>query len=128
MPPSIVLFSEEKYQPVAFTTRYVEAASRMGNGVEVRVGRSTQQYPIFVRMLDKDSVWGYNNGLKTLVTTLLQTSISGYPFVLPDMIGGNAYGSFPSRELYIRWMQANVFMPSMQFSIVPWEYDEEVVQ
>ena len=42
----------------------------------------------------------------------------GYPFVLPDMIGGNGYGddpldesTIPSREMYIRWLQANVFMP-----------------
>merc|ERR1712241_162998 len=59
-----------------------------------------------------------DNGLKTLVTTLLQMSMVGYPFVLPDMIGGNGYGedpldesNIPSRELYIRWLQANVFMP-----------------
>jgi len=49
-------------------------------------------------------------------------------FVLPDMIGGNAYVFKPSGELYIRWMQANAFMPSVQFSIVPWEYNAEVVK
>ena len=38
----------------------------------------------------------------------------GYSFVLPDMIGGNGYKGDPSRELYIRWLQVNVFMPSMQ--------------
>ena len=58
----------------------------------------------------------------------------GYPYVLPDMIGGNGYSSDhpndestpPSKELYIRWLQANVFMPGMQFSFVPWQYDAEV--
>ena len=45
--------------------------------IEVRVGRRTQNYPIFVRMLDKDSHWGYDNGLKTLLTTLLQMSMVG---------------------------------------------------
>ena len=44
------------------------------------------------------------------------------------MIGGNGYNGAPSRELYIRWLQVNVFMPSMQISYVPWMYDEEVVQ
>ena len=34
--------------------------------------------------------------------------------MLPDMIGGNGYKGDPSRELYIRWLQVNVFMPSMQ--------------
>jgi alpha-glucosidase (family GH31 glycosyl hydrolase) len=78
-------------------------------------------------MLDKSSNWSYENGLKTMLTTLLQMGIAGYPFVLPDMIGGNGYNGQPSRELYIRWLQANVFMPSLQFSYVPWMYDQEVV-
>jgi hypothetical protein len=50
------------------------------------------------------------------------------------MIGGNGYSvddpleesAAPPRELYIRWLQANTFMPAMQFSFVPWAYDEEV--
>lgn len=56
----------------------------------------------------------------------------GYPFVLPDMIGGNGYEDNPiartsSKELYIRWLQATVFMPALQFSFVPWDFDEETV-
>jgi alpha-glucosidase (family GH31 glycosyl hydrolase) len=50
-------------------------------------------------MLDKNSVWGYGDGLQTLIPTALMMSIAGYPFVLPDMIGGNAYGNFPSKEM-----------------------------
>lgn len=52
----------------------------------------------------------------------------GYPFVLPDMIGGNGYNHKPSKELFIRWLQANVFMPSLQFSYVPWDYDNETIE
>lgn len=79
-------------------------------------------------MWDKDSRWGYDNGLKSMIPSLLQFSIAGYPFVLPDMIGGNAYaGEIPSKELYIRWMQANIFMPAVQFSLVPWKFDAEVI-
>jgi len=68
------------------------------------------------------------------ITTLLQMSLSGYPFVLPDMIGGNGYGQNgldqsqrPEMELYLRWLQANVFMPSMQFSFTPWQYEDDQV-
>lgn len=74
-------------------------------------------------------------------------SFLGYSFVLPDMIGkplifhpnhrkskvsvvffcgkgGNAYaGMFPDYELFVRWTQLNAFLPSMQFSIPPWVYD-----
>ena len=61
---------------------------------------------------------------------------SGYPFVLPDMIGGNGYqvdddplhtSNPPTKELFVRWLQANTFMPAMQFSFVPWTYDDEVM-
>ena len=85
--------------------RYVEHVAKYGGMVEVRTARHTQHLPIFVRMLDKNSRWGYDNGLKSMVTTLLQFSMTGYPFVLPDMVGGNGYLGVPSRELYIRWMQ-----------------------
>lgn len=77
-------------------------------------------------MIDKDSRWALDNGLSTVVTTLLQMNMNGYPFVLPDMIGGNGYNGRPSKELFIRWLQANVFMPSLQYSYVPWDYDQEV--
>lgn len=41
------------------------------------------------------------------------------------MIGGNGYGgNIPEAELFIRWMQANTFLPSIQFSFVPWNYSD----
>ena len=44
------------------------------------------------------------------------------------MIGGNGYNTvLPEKELFVRWMQANVFMPTMQFSFTPWDYDLEVL-
>lgn len=53
-------------------------------------------------------------------------NMAGYPLVLPDMIGGNGYdNNTPDKEIFLRWLQANVFMPSLQFSYVPWDYDQE---
>ena len=89
-------------------------------------GWGAQHLAIFFRMLDKDTSWGDQNGLGTLIPTLLQFGLEGYPFVLPDMIGGNGYNTAPDKELFIRWMQVNVFMPAMQFSYTPWDYDQEV--
>ncbi len=112
--------------PNVFTTTYAETVSdSFGPQIETRVGMRTQRLRTFLRMLDKDSSWGSDNGLATLVPSLMQIGFSGYPFVLPDMIGGNGYGGAPSRELYVRWAQANVFMPAMQFSYVPWGYDDQ---
>jgi alpha-glucosidase (family GH31 glycosyl hydrolase) len=61
-------------------------------------------------------------------------NLNGYVLVLPDMVGGNGYGGNnpfnnsvpPTKELFLRWLQANVFMPAIQFSFVPWDFDDEV--
>ncbi|ODN05937.1 hypothetical protein Ocin01_00778 [Orchesella cincta] len=113
--------SELSY-PNDFTRAYVDAVSLFGGLIEVRTGSRSQGLPIFTRMLDKGSRWGYDNGLQSLIPSLLQFGILGYSYALPDMIGGNNYK--PSAELWIRWLQANAFMPAVQFSIVPWSYPE----
>ena len=79
LPSSLILNSSipKSMWPAAFTSAYVDTVSTFGSMIEVRVGRRTQNYPIFVRMLDKDSHWGFDNGIKTLVTTLLQMSMVG---------------------------------------------------
>lgn len=61
---------------------------RFGNQIEVRAAYRNQNLPIFVRMFDKDSKWSYEKGLKTLIPTALTYSVIGYPYILPDMIGG----------------------------------------
>jgi len=87
-------------------------------------------------MLDKGSVWGHDNGLRSIIPTALAFGISGYPFVLPDMIGGNGKDEFgggigtsslPERELYVRWTELTAFLPAMQFSLAPWQYDDFTV-
>ncbi|XP_013398193.1 myogenesis-regulating glycosidase [Lingula anatina] len=122
--------------PDSYTKLWAEIAYKSDTTVrhqEVRVGTRTQHLPIFVRMMDKDSTWGYDNGLRTVIPDALTFGLLGYPFVLPDMIGGNAYNgsltglAYPSRELFVRWLQVNVFLPSIQFSIPPWLYDDDVI-
>ncbi|XP_064611379.1 myogenesis-regulating glycosidase-like [Liolophura sinensis] len=122
--------------PDDYTTLWAELAYQADTEVrhqEVRVGSRSQHLPIFVRMLDRDSNWDYDNGLKTLIPVTFTFGLLGYPFVLPDMIGGNAYNgslegrAYPEKELFIRWLELNAFLPSMQFSIVPWNYDDEVI-
>ncbi|ODM99332.1 hypothetical protein Ocin01_07359 [Orchesella cincta] len=127
LPGNPVLSGDDTLWPNVYSTKYVETCAKFGGLVETRVAHQTQKHGVFVRMLDKDSRWGHDNGLRSLIPTLLQFGIVGYPFVLPDMIGGNAYGGgVPSKQLYIRWMQANILFPAVQFSIVPWTFDDEV--
>ncbi|CAF0877580.1 unnamed protein product [Adineta ricciae] len=100
---------------------------------EVRVGYRTQTLPMFVRIIDKDSHWSYKNGLRSLLPSIFNLSLLGYPFILPDMVGGNGYGltisqtRLPQRDLYIRWLQLNVLLPAIQFSFPPWLYNDEQV-
>lgn len=121
------LLGETALSPSSLTRAYIHTVAQFGDMVEVRAGQGTQDLPIFIRMIDKDSRWDWNNGLPTLITTLLQLNIAGYPLVLPDMIGGNGYEGAPDKELFIRWLAANVFMPSLQFSYVPWDYDAQTI-
>ncbi|XP_068152502.1 myogenesis-regulating glycosidase-like [Drosophila tropicalis] len=127
--PSFEDTEEGEISPLQYTKAYVRAVSTFGEFLEIRSGQGTQELPVFVRIVDKDSNWGWNNGLLTLITTLLQMNLNGYPFVLPDMIGGNGYAEGPpNKELYLRWLQANVFMPALQFSYVPWNFDDEAIE
>lgn len=127
-PEDAVLTGDPNITPSLMTRAFVELASDFGNLLEVRTGWGTQRLHVFVRMLDFDSRWGVNNGLKSLIPTLLQFNLNGYVFVLPDMIGGNRYGNDQlTKQLFIRWLQASVFMPALQFSVPPWEFDEETI-
>lgn len=129
VPDDPVLNSSISFSPSQITRDYVRTVGSLGPMVEVRSGQGTQDLPIFVRMIDKDSEWKWENGLVTLITTLLQMNLNGYPFVLPDMIGGNGYNNKPpSKQLFLRWLQANVFMPSLQFSYVPWYFDDDTIE
>ncbi|XP_074026042.1 myogenesis-regulating glycosidase isoform X2 [Leptinotarsa decemlineata] len=120
--PAVYKNVDEEFIPNIFTEMYVRTCARFGDLVEVRSAWRTQDLPIFVRMLDKDTSWTMDNGLPTLITTLLQLNMNGYTMVLPDMIGGNGYsGQVPTAELIVRWTQANTFMPAMQFSYLPWD-------
>ncbi|XP_065348970.1 myogenesis-regulating glycosidase-like [Cloeon dipterum] len=128
LPNPRVLSGPRDMQPNIYTSTYIRNVSQYGPLTEVRAGFRTQDIPLFVRMVDKDSRWTMNNGLRSIVTSLLAMNMAGYPYVLPDMIGGNNYfGEEISEELFIRWLQASTFMPSLQFSRVPWDFSNPEV-
>jgi alpha-glucosidase (family GH31 glycosyl hydrolase) len=80
-------------------------------------------------MGDRDTVWGLDNGLQSLIPTLLTSAVLGYPFCLPDMVGGNAYwGQYPDTELMVRWAQVSAMMPAVQWSIPPWDISDTALK
>ena len=118
--------------PGEFATAYAAFAGSLSpedSRAQVRVGYFSQVEPVWVRIQDRSSTWGVDNGLKSVLTTALTFGIAGYQFVLTDIIGGNGEDPArfdepytPSPELYIRWMQLNAFLPVMQFSVPPFHY------
>jgi len=116
------------YYPDNIVNAYLKTIKAFGNGIEYRSSRRSQEFGCLLRMIDRESRWNYELGLPTLITSLIHLNMIGYPFVLPDMIGGNGYNNMPPpKEMYIRWIQAAIFMPVIQFSYTPWDFDSEVI-
>jgi len=96
---------------------------------EARVGIYSQPQGVVQRLIDKNSVWGLENGLAAVIPEAIQTSMRGFVFVMPDMVGGNQYESDKiDGELLVRWAQASSLMPLLQFSLGPWHFDDETLR
>lgn len=97
----------------AYTHRYVDWVSRNFSLTEVRSGWLNQRAPIFFRLWDETSNWTYANGLRSVIPSALALSVTGYPFVLPDMVGGNAYFNVPE-DGPIHWVWERFIRPQME--------------
>jgi alpha-glucosidase (family GH31 glycosyl hydrolase) len=96
---------------------------------EARVGIYSQPLGIVQRLIDKNSVWGAENGLAAVIPEALITSMRGFVYVMPDMVGGNQYDFDKiDGELLVRWAQASALMPLLQFSLGPWHFDENTTR
>jgi alpha-glucosidase (family GH31 glycosyl hydrolase) len=116
--------THQKIHPNEYTQIYVGAVAKHYRLTEVRSGWKNQRTPIFFRQWDKTTSWGLDNGLHSVLTGILALGMAGYPFILPDMVGGNEYEEKADSEMMIRWTQLNALLPAMQFSLAPWEYGE----
>ncbi len=97
------------------------------NQCETRTAWLSQARPILWREGGKDSHWGLDNGLKAMVTLGLHLGLLGYDLLIPDMVPGrvqtmNANDPLPTDELMVRWTEASVLFPFVQFSYWPWNY------
>ncbi|KAH8038469.1 hypothetical protein HPB51_001642 [Rhipicephalus microplus] len=72
------------------------------------------------------SLWLHSHlpGLHCRVLTL---GLLGHRVVSPGCVGGDlvAPGTKPERELYFRWWQLAVFLPVLQFSVLPSDYNDD---
>jgi myogenesis-regulating glycosidase len=116
--------THQTIHPNEYTHLYVDFVGRHFSLTEVRSGWLNQRSPIFFRQWDKWTAWGADNGLHSVLTGILALGLTGYPFILPDMVGGNAYDTQADAELMIRWTQLNALLPAMQFSLALWDYGD----
>ena len=81
--------------------------------------------PLVCRLHDKMHSWD-KDGLDCIIPNTLTQGLIGCYYGCPDMIGGGNYASFLENgfqldeELYLRWLQASLLCPMIQFSIAPW--------
>ena len=81
--------------------------------------------PLVCRLHDKMHSWDHD-GLNCIIPGTIAQGLLGYYYGCPDMVGGGNYGAFIENgftfdeELFIRWMQASILCPMIQFSIAPW--------
>ncbi|XP_076436424.1 myogenesis-regulating glycosidase-like [Babylonia areolata] len=122
--------------PCDYSTRYVQFAHTVGNNSIVAVGYRSQQFPLMVDVGLRQSRWGHDLGLKSIIPSVLTLGLLGYPFVVVGPVGGVPVGQFdpdtnrfpvPDQELYIRWLQLSVFLPGLEMSVGPWQYGRTVV-
>ncbi len=84
--------------------------------------------PIIQRLNDKKHSWkndGILLGLEGLLPGIMTQGLIGYYYGCPDMVGGGMSGDFRDKsnldsELIIRWCQASILMPMVQFSYDVW--------
>ena len=110
---SEAVFQNDLVSSNEYTHRYVKWISENYSFCEVRSGWNNQTHPIFFRLWDLWSTWGYDNGLRSIIPSTLAMSLAGYPFVFPDMIGGNAYFTFP-RNRFLNWILQRIVVPILE--------------
>jgi alpha-glucosidase (family GH31 glycosyl hydrolase) len=115
--------------PVEYADVYNREAAAQFPWNEARVGIYSQRLGIVQRLIDKHSIWGPENGLGALIPEMIIVSLRGYPYAMPDMVGGNQYEEDRAdKELLVRWAEASALMPLIQFSVGPWHFDQETVR
>lgn len=80
--------------------------------------------PYIQRLRDKYHCWGAE-GLADLIPDALSLSLTGHPFICPDMVGGGEWtcfldGAVFDEELVVRFAQCSALFPMIQFSVAPW--------
>ncbi|XP_055953812.1 myogenesis-regulating glycosidase-like [Argiope bruennichi] len=125
--PRYYSFHTTSINPDLFLIHYLSFSGKLNSILGSEVGFLSQSFPGFVRLTPRTVSWDSLSGLGSVIPEVLTLGILGYPLVNPGSVGGDGSGEIPSKELYLRWMELVVFLPIVQFTIAPGDYDQEVV-
>ncbi|XP_054720059.1 myogenesis-regulating glycosidase-like [Uloborus diversus] len=125
--PRYYIYHTSAINPDMFLQHYLSIAKKLNSILGTEVGFLTQSFPGFVRMTPRTVSWDRFSGLGSVIPEVLTLGLLGYPLVNPGSVGGDGEGEKPSKELFLRWFELVVFLPVVQFSLAPGDYDLEVV-
>jgi alpha-glucosidase (family GH31 glycosyl hydrolase) len=106
---------------------FVDQFNMTGQGYITSAWTGIQRYGFAEDSIDKDST---NAGLAAAAHQALSISTVGYPFTEMDMIGGSDGSDppdSPTKQVLVRWAQAEALTPLMMGSVNPTRYDKETV-
>ncbi|XP_054717146.1 myogenesis-regulating glycosidase-like [Uloborus diversus] len=130
--PPYFYFYTMTVNPDNFLSLYLNLASQTSKYLGVSVGFQSQHISAFVRLAPRTSTWDASTGLKSIIPAVLTLGLLGYPLVNPGSVGGDVFHpsniTMPDKELYIRWLQLAAFMPVVQLSVLPGDYDLDVIK
>ncbi|KAL3860164.1 hypothetical protein ACJMK2_010322 [Sinanodonta woodiana] len=142
LPENLRVHSREYGNPGEYTKKFSKVASSFSDSTSVLTfGYQSQSLPGIIQITANQSSWNSNGGLQSVIPTVLTLGLIGYPFIIPNVIGGNGYNlktgtnsnsevsrMNPDEKLYIRWLELATYMPCMMFSYPPWLYSASVVE
>lgn len=88
---------------------------------QIHESYKSQNYSSIVGLLEYN---GHNwEAMKSTISEALNAGLCGYPFVVPDVVGGGFAEKIQDvdNNLIVRQAQLQAFLPSMQFSMPVWK-------
>jgi alpha-glucosidase (family GH31 glycosyl hydrolase) len=113
------------------------------NTIGVSSAIKSPKLPTFVSLSPVESSW---TGLQSIIPNLLTMGITGFSFIMTGPIGGSYKrasqlprtdptstmsvfeANKPDRNLYIRWLELTYFLPIVQYTYLPSDYDSHVLE
>ncbi|CAC5394014.1 unnamed protein product [Mytilus coruscus] len=126
-------FHASNLNPSTLREMYSEMFSSVVSTSDSDIIQGTSNSQDIPHLIPVPAIITNRNGKLCLTGAIERTlalGIKGYPFVVSDLFPDDSdkRRKLPSKDLYIKWIQLSAFFPAVRYSIMPWEYDQSVVE